>query len=780
MKHFFKHQFKDKFLGFMMALLWASVITACGGGGGSGGNVNGVPSTNTGTATADAKAASIIITVSSDTMASVGGKVDFSVLVKDANNNVVPGATVAIKSDFGVISRNNATRMTDANGLVSETLTNPGDSTERVITITAAVGSVAPVTKQVQVIAARPTLLLTSSSGTLDSAGAAGTEATITALVRDAGNNVIKDVAVELSADNGASLTNTKRTTNENGVVTEKLSTGGDPTKRTIKVKAKVAGAEEKTIEVLVAGHQIKISTNGSANLNLVSKVSAILTDSAGKPIPGVKMSFSALINPNGISESGTGKLAEAVTDSQGQVQLDFKPSTGPSDTITVSALGVTEKSTITVNTLTFTVTALDANNAALTSAYVNDCVRFRSRITNNGTPVAGSVTLNSSRGNVYSNATCTTALAAPVTMDANGDAFAYVLATTPGNTSLVSNLQGSSPATSTSELEFVAKLVSTANISLQVDPAVVSTGKPSTLKAVVRDGTALNNLVKNATVVFSIVSDPSGGTLAQPSVVKTGSDGSASVVYTGGAVATSLNGVTLQAKIQDSVVPESTGKNPARANLTVSGQSLFISAGTGNTISPGSSTANYTTDYIVYVTDATGNAVNNATITASVLPRTYYKGVMQFVETYTTVIDATTVPPTTRIDIQNGPWHIPFRSGAYIGCNNEDTNGNGILDPGEDINNSGRLEPGIPVVVTSSQTTNANGTAVVTLSYPKDRAFWTTVDITIRARVQGTEATYVAYAVLPGLDTDYGNSAASPPGQISPYGSVLSCNSKF
>jgi hypothetical protein len=74
-----------------------------------------------------------------------------------------------------------------------------------------------------------------------------------------------------------------------------------------------------------------------------------------------------------------------------------------------------------------------------------------------------------------------------------------------------------------------VAPLTNIATITVQADPAVIgvntagSTSQQASLRAVVRDGTPQNNLVKNATVAFSILTDPSGGSLTQPALVPDG-----------------------------------------------------------------------------------------------------------------------------------------------------------------------------------------------------------------------------------------------------------------
>lgn len=762
MKQFLKCNFQGGLPGFLMALMMAFMLAACGGGGGSPGIDPNKPTTPTDpTDVAVAKAASLSITTSAATMSTVTGSVDVAFLVRDANNNVVPGAKVTVAVSSGSLSRTNVDRITDKDGLIKETLTTPGDASEREITITGQVGKIAATPMKVKVVTARPTITLISSSGNLDSAGAAGTEITITALVKDSGNNVVPDVPVTLTADSGA-LTSGKRLTDAKGMVKETLSTGGNQTTRVITINASVPNAVATPLTIQVAGHKIVISANDSANLGKVSKLSAQLLDSTGRPTPNVPITFSASRATSVLRIAGTTIGSPATTDAQGQIQLDYTPGTGGDatlpDTITLSGLGVSAGKQITINAINFEITAY-AGTTPIVQANTPLCVPFTAVVKSGTTNLTGSVTMSSSRGTVHSDAACSAnaVLAGPISLN-SGAATAYVKSTTPGMATLVSNFtgfdtNGTSPivASSSSQLEFVSPLVGTAYIDLQADPAVVALGKATTLKAVVRDGTTQDNLVKDAVVVFSIVGDPSGGKLAQPTVVKTDASGSASVTYTGGASSTALGGVVLQAKIQDLSTPEAT----KQTKITVSGQALFISAGTGKTTNtPSEST--YSVDYAVFVTDATGNAVNNATVVASVLPRDYYKGYYRFLAGGTVWRQTVTTPE---------------------GCVNEDKNKNGIMDPNEDTNRNGRLDPGIPITVTTSGTTDLTGQTKVTLTYPRDRATWTSIDMTIRARVSGTEATYVTYTILPGLSTDYDKEASPPPGATSPYGFSNSCN---
>ena len=61
-----------------------------------------------------------------------------------------------------------------------------------------------------------------------------------------------------------------------------------------------------------------------------------------------------------------------------------------------------------------------------------------------------------------------------------------------------------------------------------------------------------------------------------------------------------------------------------------------------------------------------------------------------------------------------------------------------------EDYNGNGRLDPGLVVstaeVSGQSATTGADGSAAVTLIYPKDHARWVAVQLTATATVNGTQ----------------------------------------
>ncbi|MYM35908.1 Ig-like group 1 domain-containing protein [Duganella sp. FT94W] len=720
----------NNFTGWLATLACAGLLAACGGGGGSpGATSNGAT---------PSKAATVTLTASAATIASSGldgTEVTLTAIVKDAGGNALANETVSFSASSGTISSSN--RVTNSAGQVVEKLSVKGDASQRDISITASTGSARSNSVSVKVVSAVPTLTLTSDKGTLASAGIAGNEVVVTALVRDANNTVMPGVTVSLGTDAG-SLTLTNRVTGATGIVTERLGTGGDPTTRAIRVTASVPGANPASIVVNVSGNRLTVNTIPTVNIGATTDVTVKLVDSAGNALGNRPVTFSA--NANALTVKGGGA---AITDAGGQLVLSYAASGGTADVIAVRSMGEIASTGLTINSSAFAVRVLNGAGNVIGSAAIGGC----QQVAVTSAPGA-SVALSTSRGTVYSDAACGVPQVGALSLS-GGAASAYLNATGPGVATLTASAGGQTAQT---QLEFVAPVTPQSTVTLQADPAVVAantaggTSQQATLRAIVRDGTAQNNLVKNAAVVFSIIADPSGGALTQPSEVLTGADGAATTSFVAGTASTATDGVQIRAQLKD--VPGAT----AIARLTVAQKSLFISAGTGNTIGTPSA-ATYQADYVVIVTDAAGNAVPGVNVTASVLPVSYYKGVMDY------------TPP--------GPW-APVIAAR---CDNEDSNNNGILDPGEDLNGNGTLQPGIPVTVTSAATTDAGGRAVVSLVYPRDRANWLDVNLTIRGQSSGTESRYTSLVHLMGLSTDYSTQNVNPPGKTSPYGVSTQCS---
>ncbi|HYD59712.1 MAG TPA: Ig-like domain-containing protein [Noviherbaspirillum sp.] len=586
------------------------------------------------------------------------------------------------------------------------------------------------------------------SSTELPSSGTAGTEVTVTALVKNSGNNAIASAPVTFTADSGA-LTAVSASTDANGKATALLSTSGDRTNRKITITAR-SGNITVTGTVNVTGTTVTVTGPSAVTAGGTGDFAITVRDKAGTAISGVPVAFtSAKGNSITVKSSGGGSASAPLTDSQGTVTITVRGGQVGDDTLTASSQGASATKTYNVNAVSLVV------STAATEAAVNSCTKISARYENAGVGQNGTINISTSRGQVYTDASCSITLGSSSVPVANGDAQAtYVKSETSGTATITATVV--SGPTAQTEIKFYAPLTTTATISVQSEPAVVSpsgSGQSNTsvLTVTVRDGTVRDNLVKGAVVEFSIVTDPSGGSLSNPAVVTTGDDGTAKVTFTAGPSTTPANGVQIQARIQGTT-------KTATANLTVSRRSLFITAGTGNKLeTPSSST--YRQDYTVFVSDASGNPVPEATVNAAVRPVFYRKGTYRF--------DSDQVTP------ESG-WI--FASPHYV-CANEDVDYDGVLDAGEDANVSGTLEPRIPMTITSSGKTDANGTAVISILYPRDRGNWTDVRVVVTGVVQGTEATYTTSTyTLPVLASDLSDQGTAPPGSPSPYG-VNPCN---
>src|SRR5271154_6087184 len=221
----------------ILAFICAVFLAACGGstltadrsstsstGGGTGSGTGTTASTP-----ASLTAMSNMASIPSDGSASA----TITVMARNSSNNLISGVAVSFVANSGGVAVTQAT--TDSNGAATATLSAAGDPTPRVITVTAtASGLTASVNVQVVVGSsgagtAVASLTLTSDVAFISSDGS--TSAAISALARDASNNVLAGVPVTFSASSGA-IEVTAGTTTAAGTATATLTTGGDSSLR--------------------------------------------------------------------------------------------------------------------------------------------------------------------------------------------------------------------------------------------------------------------------------------------------------------------------------------------------------------------------------------------------------------------------------------------------------------------------------------------------------------------------------------------------------------------
>lgn len=584
------------------------------------------------------------------------------------------------------------------------------------------------------------------------------TAATITAIVKNSNNAIVPGVDVTFSTTSGviapqatAATGSVAGVTDSNGEAQASLSTPGDPSNRTLTVKV-TAGSITQTIDVAVVGTQMSLTGPASLILSGSGTFSAALTDSGGNGIPNVAVAITS-------AKGNTLSASTLTTDATGHVQFSVTASVSGVDTITVSALGTSASSGVSVSSQNFTFSSPAAN----TSVAIGASLPISLVWTNNGAPVANqTVTFSTTRGTFTGGTTTFTA-----TTDATGTATATISSSTAGPAVITASATGVSASLT---IDFVATVAN--SIDVQASPATIPASGSSTITAIVRDPN--NNLVANQTVDFQLT-DKTGGSISVGSAV-TDSQGVASTVYTATTTSSSANGVIITATVQGTTIQ-------GTVTLTVGGQTLFLFLGTGNLISAPNSTQ-FSMPWTLQAVDSGGNPVAGVNVTFTVhsfpyedIPAGQTNADGSVASVYSAYAKGSWT--TTPNNACNGVIGQAYCQIITTTCFNEDVNGSGILEsPTEDINGNGKLDPGdVAAASPGSGTTDSTGTIQLSVLYPQDHAEWVHVKLTATAAVSGTEASTDAVFWLPILASDVNTTTnGSPPGYNSPYGVANSC----
>jgi len=696
---------------FLLVSAFLAVLAACGGGG--GGN------TLSGSGSSASGIASITVVSSGSSILSDGSNtVTVTATAANAANVALSGIAISFSATSGgVLSVTQGT--TDSHGVATATLTASNASAGSTITVTASSGAIKGSTA-VSVVAAQHTISVKTDVPQIPSDGSR--PATLTAVLTDANNNAVPNVAVTFQASSGVIVT-TQATTDANGMAKATLTSGTDPTNRAITVSAAAPSATAAHVEVDVIGSTL--SLNGPATLVLGNSATytIALRDAGGHGIPAQSVSITSS-NGNALSPSAF------TTDVNGAGSVSLLANNAGADTLTATGLGLVAARPIVVSSQSFNVTAPSSGAQLPLGVAQTVTATWLSA----GTPVPGqTVTFASTRGS-FDVATATT--------DVNGRATAHLTATTAGPSIITAS--GNCVAAQTT-VDFIA--TNPSQMAVQASPSTVTTKGSSVITAIVRD--AQNNLVEGQTVDFSLT-DSTGGTLTVATAT-TDAQGQAQTTYTAGSSTSGANGVQIVATVRGTAV---TGQVP----LTVGGQTVYLSLGTGNTIdSP--TAATYAITYAVFAVDATGAPVAGAPIDLKVLPVSYEKGARVWSVASSAYATAISTLP------------------AAASCANEDIDYTGVYSLAKDYNGNGHLDPGnVAVVSPSSGTTGADGSLLVTVAYPKDHAYYVTVQLVATTAVTGTQSSTAATFLLPYAAADFNQQSVQPPGPVSPYGTASSC----
>ncbi|HTE43273.1 MAG TPA: Ig-like domain-containing protein [Steroidobacteraceae bacterium] len=572
------------------------------------------------------------------------------------------------------------------------------------------------------------TITLQTSRTTIPSDGSE--LATITATVRGTQNQALPDVVINFTSSSG-SISSNVATTNANGIASVTLSADSDPTNRTITVTAS-NGAVTRTVTVDVTGSILTFSNPPSSLVQsgAAAPFVVILADDGNNGIANVPVTLSsslgATITP-GVTQT---------TDGNGRATFNVAATGSGVSTLTATALGLTAIALVTYSNDVFTITTPTQNQNVPIFPAAGSTISVTANWSIGGVPQLGDIAFASTRGAVSSPTATLAGGVATVTLSSTSAGQATIQATTP--TGVIA----------TRTINFVSTVPG--NVVLQADPANVPIGEDSTLTAIVRD--ASGNLVQGVAVNFSVLQDITGGVLSQPTA-NTNAQGRATTIYTAGSSTSPSDGVIIQASIPSAALT-------TQVALTVGGRNVFISLGTGNTINAPNQTQ-YRIEYSAQAIDSAGVALVNIPISFTIHALEYLKG-----------------------DLAWGGRVWGYNLPAPVSCLNEDLDLDGVLDllpATEDTNGNGRLTPGdVATVFPRTVNTDATGTSVVTITYPKNHAKWIRARLVATAVVQGSERSNFADFMLPGLAADYSQEAVSPPGEESPFGIVRDCLAPF
>ncbi|KAB8038573.1 Ig-like domain-containing protein [Janthinobacterium aquaticum] len=138
------------------------------------------------------------------------------------------------------------------------------------------------------------------SSTELASAGLAGSEVGVTALVRDKANQALAGAAIAFGADSGL-LSGVELLTDRNGQAHATLGTGGERSNRNIKVTATV-GSHSGAGTVAVTGSSVELAGPTLLTLGQQADLTLTVRDSAGRPVAGAAVTLASSGAGNALS----------------------------------------------------------------------------------------------------------------------------------------------------------------------------------------------------------------------------------------------------------------------------------------------------------------------------------------------------------------------------------------------------------------------------------------------------------------------------------------------
>ena len=637
-----------------------------------------------------AKASNIkkyIITLSSDKKIIDGDGVSSATItakVKDRKKKPVSGVDVlfSIPSGQGTISAASAT--TDADGIASVTLTST--KTGRVYVLGKIEGAKVTGKRLISVRVMPSTNLTFTLTLTVDkpSIKADGqSTATVQALLRNDKNNPVVGETITFEAEHGTITAS--GITNSSGIATATITS--DTFNGDVTITAKSNDLTATTSIKFVPAGLLKLSVSGSpatipSDDTTTSEITATLTDSTNNPVSGKTINFSNALDVDGdgtISAGdtlnfGTLSATSGVTDVNGQVK-GITISAASSGSIVIQA----EVEGISANVVLLAVPPAEVKGVTVTAT--------DSKILVNG----GSTLITATFQNVTSGtATFTTTLGyftssaiIPITVSINSSGIATATLTsgtlTGKATVKVFTVVDNEPIENTTSVTIFSNTPATIEVTSSSYNIKVNTGT-SVITAKARD--AFDNPVADQEIQFYIENSTGGGESLDPGTKVTDENGVASVNFkAGGLTTSSINRVKIKAFLVN------TPSISSSTFLTISGKPHYLSISAADL--PEEAGPNFKLSVSALVSDIHGNPVADGTS-------------VNFGVAITRLVDLKFKPSgapygflinteDTNKDGQHN--NIDEDTNGNLILDTEDTDSDGILDPGEDTDSDGILD---------------------------------------------------------------------------------------
>nr|WP_316643571.1 Ig-like domain-containing protein [uncultured Roseateles sp.] len=753
-----------RFLAGAVILLGSLTLTACGGGGAAGDPIlGGGPGTGTTIVTAD-----LSLTIDKVTVPNTGAEeATVTITALDASRNVVGGAPVAVTVDNNAFVTPSGTTTATGTGQITAKVAIGSDKSNRAITLTARSGTITKTVsfEVVDSISGSKTsdLVVTLDKPNLTNSGTDSVNVSVTAL--DTSRKALGGVPVSFSVDASAVVTpegGKTSTDATSGQIKAAVTIGALKTKRSITVTVN-SGTVTRSISFDVVDAVVTIPRAADLTVVLSSNsiqdsgleevvVTATAVDASRNALAGIPVAFTVDQNAVLIASS-------ASTNAQGQVTARVLIGSDRTN----RRVTVTATSDTLVRTAAFQVSGAKLTGTAdPTVMNVGDGgkVEYKLRDVNNNGLAQVPITITGP-GSLITNA---------VTDDNGTYLFSYTAPAAAGSYDIKAN-SGGAPVNlqtilvSTGSIPAATGPVVSAALSLESNVVKVNTvGNANRI-----DVRALflgnnNKAIKDVRVRFKV--DPTnavGGTFSIGAGTSYSDiNGVATTAYIPGSRSSPTDGLRLRACYDLIDFPDFADDAPCpgtskeiSVKLTVVSEALSVTIGTNETIEVGPSNLTYIQKFVLLVVDSAGNAMPNVQITPSIDLLAYGKGFYTW-------------------NAAQSAW-IPTVTAR---CLSEDVNRNGSVDAGEDINGNGSLDPrksDAAISMVGSTKTDANGSAILKVEYPKSHASW--VSFKISAAAFGVLSPPAVYSGLLPADAKAIKTETPPPAfVVSPYGIVGSC----